>query len=952
MVADRTGTFQLRSGVSVVGGYAGYGAADPDERDVALYETILSGDIGTVDDNSDNSYHVVTGSGIDATAVLDGFTITGGNADAASPYNNGGGMTNISGDPTVANCTFTGNSAIFGGGMSVRGGATANVVNCVFIGNTASAHGGGMLNNGDPVVTDCTFSGNSASDDGGGMANVNASPSVTNCTFNGNSANNGGGIANVNEGSLPTVTNCGFSGNAANYGGGMYNYNNSIPMVTNCTFTGNTAVIYGGGMSNSDSAAATVINCIVWGNTGGQIDYSTDGTATVTYSDVQGGHGGTGNIDSDPLFVDADGADNVAGTTDDDVHLQTTSPCVNAGDPIDAAYLGQADIDTEVRVQQCRVDMGADESYYFRDCNNNTIADECDLEACTGQEWCDDCNGNGILDICDINDCVADPDCDDCNNNDIPDSCDLANSTSSDCQPNAIPDECEADCNTNTIPDDCDIRDCAGDPACGDCNSNTIPDYCDIRDCAGNPDCDDCDTNSIPDFCDIRDCAADPACEDCNTNSIPDYCDLRDCAGDPNCEDCNNNDKPDGCDIDDLTSDDCQPNGVPDECETDCNTNTVPDDCDIRDCAGDSACEDCNNNSIPDSCDLADCTDDPACEDCNDNSVPDECDIDDLTSDDCQPNGVPDDCETDCNTNTVPDDCDIRDCAGDPACDDCDNNSIPDGCDLADCTDDPSCDDCNENDVPDGCDIAGGAPDNNTNGIPDECDMQSPIVADPPHDILKNRYISVDPRGADGLNVGMNCDIRLTLTSTLVNGVTAVGSSWWANPPDADCISIVGPTRPVSAPNWDACSTLHMTGCPIIPTSTYDIVVMDGDTASDPPLVADTQALPEGAKWWGDVVGNFDPGADGWTPPDGLVSINDAVAAIKTFQNPSLVGPDCGTPPCNATHVSVTDVHPAGFPGQPWGTPNQTVDINDVFAIILGFQGGEFPGPDLDQCPD
>jgi len=77
----------------------------------------------------------------------------------------------------------------------------------------------------------------------------------------------------------------------------------------------------------------------------------------------------------------------------------------------------------------------------------------------------------------------------------------------------------------------------------------------------------------------------------------------------------------------------------------------------------------------------------------------------------------------------------------------------------------------------------------------------------------------------------------------------------------------------------------------------------------------------------------------------------DAVAAIMTYQKPSFVGPGCGTPPCNATHISVTDVHPAGFPLQPWGAPKKQVHINDVFAIILGFQGAEFPGPDLASCP-
>jgi len=253
--------------------------------------------------------------------------------------------------------------------------------------------------------------------------------------------------------------------------------------------------------------------------------------------------------------------------------------------------------------------------------------------------------------------------------------------------------------------------------------------------------------------------------------------------------------------------------------------------------------------------------------------------------------------------------------------------------------------------VPNGCDVCPGGDDtidSNGNGVPDACDLQPAVFAAAPHNVLKNRYISIR---ALAQNPGLTVfDIKATLTSTLVNGVTTVGSDWWAGAPDAACISIMSPTRPASPPDWTGCDTIHLTGCGIIPTSTYDISIVDVATESAA-LLARTQALPAGSKWFGDVIGTFDPVADQWTAPNGIVAIDDAVAAIKTFQNPSLVGPGCGTPPCNATHVSVTDIHPAGFPLQPWGTPNQLVDINDVFAIILGFQGVEFPGPDLGSCP-
>jgi len=119
---------------------------------------------------------------------------------------------------------------------------------------------------------------------------------------------------------------------------------------------------------------------------------------------------------------------------------------------------------------------------------------------------------------------------------------------------------------------------------------------------------------------------------------------------------------PDECDIASGTSGDCQPNGIPDDCEADCNGNRVADDCDIA--TGTSA--DCQPNGIPDDCEP----------DCSGNGVPDDCDIATGTSADCQPNGIPDDCERDCNQTDVPDDCDIA--TGISS--DCNGNGIPDEC--------------------------------------------------------------------------------------------------------------------------------------------------------------------------------------------------------------------------------------------------------------------------------
>lgn len=112
---DRTATFQLINGVAIRGGYGEFGAVEPNARDVNGYETILSGDLDGNDvevidpcdlldepTRSENSYHVVTGSGTDETAVLDGFTITASTANGSYPDGSGGGMYNDSGSNDTA----------------------------------------------------------------------------------------------------------------------------------------------------------------------------------------------------------------------------------------------------------------------------------------------------------------------------------------------------------------------------------------------------------------------------------------------------------------------------------------------------------------------------------------------------------------------------------------------------------------------------------------------------------------------------------------------------------------------------------------------------------------------------------------------------------------------------------------------------------------------------------
>ena len=266
---DQNISFAMKNGVAIYGGFPSSGNPTFGQRNWTVNETILSGDIGTLGDDSDNSYHVVLNSNnnIDGSALLDGFTITAGNA---SSHKEGGGMYNGSSSPTVANCTFSGNSAGDGGGGMYNYSSSPTVTNCVFSENSVEDLGGGGMYNeaSSPTVSNCSFSGNTSSN-GGGMYNSFSSPTVTDCTFSGNTE---GGMKNYN--SSPTVSGCTFSGNS---GSGMEN-SNASPTVSDCTFSGNSAVT-GGGMANWGGSAPVVTNCLFSGNSSTNDDWDGGGMA-------------------------------------------------------------------------------------------------------------------------------------------------------------------------------------------------------------------------------------------------------------------------------------------------------------------------------------------------------------------------------------------------------------------------------------------------------------------------------------------------------------------------------------------------------------------------------------------------------------------------------------------------------------------------------------------------
>ena len=321
---DRTASFVLKRGVVIYGGFpSGGGAWEDISPQVNI--TTLSGDLQGNDardivpakllgdaTRGDNSYRVVSASGTDFNTVLDGFIITGGNAegDSHSSYNKGGGVYCKSGSLTLSNCVFKANSGMLGGAMY-------NLI-------------------GDPLLINCTFLLNYANDSGGAVHSSRGSPILYNCVFGSNFAKEkGGGV--YNEYNSPIKINCTFSGNSAYAGGGIY-CNKSKPIIT---------------------------NCILWDNSSryGKLEpsqiYASE--ANIDHSCIQGltrDLAGKENISLDPNFLNA---------AENDFNLKAGSPCIDAGINDSLPPEINTDVDGTLRLKDgnndgtTNIDIGAQE---------------------------------------------------------------------------------------------------------------------------------------------------------------------------------------------------------------------------------------------------------------------------------------------------------------------------------------------------------------------------------------------------------------------------------------------------------------------------------------------------------------------------------------------------------------------------------------------------------------
>ena len=336
-----------KDGIKLYGGFAG-GESSLSERNPVSNPTVLSGDIDGDGTPSGNSYHVLSFDGTGAKNVtsktlLDGFTVTGGNANGTFPDNSGGGL--------FCDGTGSGNSC-------------------------------------NPTLRDLTFIANQATNGGAiyndGSSSGASSPKLYNVIFARNAATNGGALYNGGNGgtSSPQIASAVFADNNADIGGAIYNDGSSSgtssPQIINATFSRNEASDQGGALYNFGNFGVsnpTIKNTILWGNTasneGAEI-YNEVATPVLKRSVIEGGVSGSGvggnantdnggNRSGDPLFAtpnDLDGPDDRFGTSDDGLSLSDGSPAIDAGSGGALPSGITTDPAGDPRVQNGSVDIG------------------------------------------------------------------------------------------------------------------------------------------------------------------------------------------------------------------------------------------------------------------------------------------------------------------------------------------------------------------------------------------------------------------------------------------------------------------------------------------------------------------------------------------------------------------------------------------------------------------
>ena len=279
-------------------------------------------------------------------SILDGFTITHGFQSGM----NGGAVRINNASPTIQNCIINDNNGQNGGGIHCEGG-NPKIIGCHILANTTTGSGGGAwFHSSRPEIVSCIFDSNQSAQYGAGIFLSNFSVFITGCNFTNNVVignYSGGGIHLITI-ELSTITNSVFTGNEAFTGGGVYSDGGgNRNTFFNCLIYGNTSRT-GAGAGIYSYDYTQLLNCTIADNTGTGIYFAYDGCKArdtiswgnssaalvgadqdVTFSCIQEGYYGIGNIDMDPMFITG---------PDGDYYLSkiasgqaANSPCNNRG---------------------------------------------------------------------------------------------------------------------------------------------------------------------------------------------------------------------------------------------------------------------------------------------------------------------------------------------------------------------------------------------------------------------------------------------------------------------------------------------------------------------------------------------------------------------------------------------------------------------------------------------
>ncbi len=351
--------------LSLYGGYAGEGSG---ARNTGAYPSIIDGHkAGRVIEISSGSKITIDGFVIQNGKIEGsgaGMHIGGASAviirgntirDNQATNDWGGGIAVVQADVMITNNTIQNNTTTgSGGGISFYGdewgACSGTVTGNTITGNGAHDNGAGIhMHNAALVITDnditnntvaadgggissydCSslrisgnrISGNTAGYDGGGFLYQNSSAEISRNLIQNNTCQNWGGGICIYSSAGTISNNVIYKNSAGAVGGGISYFDGSSTVVINNTIVGNSAESTGGGIGCYANSTAGVVNTIVWGNSPDQVDRDSESTLYVTYSNVQGGYSGAGNIDADPDFIS---------TNPYDFHLQSGSSCIGAG---------------------------------------------------------------------------------------------------------------------------------------------------------------------------------------------------------------------------------------------------------------------------------------------------------------------------------------------------------------------------------------------------------------------------------------------------------------------------------------------------------------------------------------------------------------------------------------------------------------------------------------------